>query len=362
MKIGVVGGGQLGRMIGMAGMPLGMRSVFLEPAPEACAAQAGHMIKADYTDHYAIRELVNQCDAVTFEFESIPPETVEFIAQFVPVYPVASSLKIARDRWLEKSLFQENQIPTAEVADISSEEDLEEAVSNIGLPAILKTRTLGYDGKGQKLLKRESDVTNAFKELGEVPMILEGFVDFDSEVSCIAVRGRDGSQAFYSLAENEHRNGILHKSIATEDHPLQSLAEEYVGRVLDALNYVGVITVEFFAKGEKLIANEIAPRVHNSGHWTIEGAETSQFENHLRAVTGLPLGSTRRIGHCAMYNLIGRLPPESKILEIPGVKFHNYVKKAKPGRKIGHVTVHSADQKTYDDACDRLDTLIQNIL
>lgn len=362
MKIGVVGGGQLGRMLAMAGAPLGMKFVFLDPAHDACAAQMGHLICSNYSDHYAIRELVNQCEAVTFEFESIPPETVEFIGQFVPVYPVANSLKIARDRWTEKQMFQDNGIPTAEVAAIHSQEELQEAVARIGVPGILKTRTLGYDGKGQKVLKTQEEADNAFEELGSVPLIYEGFVDFDCELSCIAVRGRDGSQAFYPLVENEHQSGILYKSTATENHPLQGKAQEYVGRVMDALSYVGVITFEFFAKGDTLIANEIAPRVHNSGHWTIEGAETSQFENHIRAVAGLPLGSTERLGHAAMYNLIGRLPGESKILEVPGANYHNYGKEPKPGRKIGHITVHSADQKRFDQSCSEIEGLIQNVL
>lgn len=362
MKVGVIGGGQLGRMLALAGTPLGMQFIFIDPAGDACARHVGQLIRADYNDHYELRTLVNAADLVTFEFESVPAETVDFISGFVPVYPGANALATARDRLSEKTLFQELDIPIAPIANILSQEDLDKAVADIGVPAVLKTRTLGYDGKGQKVLKSVEDAEGAFAELGKVPLLLEGFIDFDCELSCISVRGKDGSTAFYSLVENEHRKGILHRSIATENHPLQKTAEEYAQKVMDALDYVGVMTFEFFAKGDTLIANEIAPRVHNSGHWTIEGAETSQFENHLRAIAGLPLGSTQRIGHVAMYNLVGNIPDEKRLLAIPGVSFHTYAKKVKPGRKVGHVTVHTANDDTFAYATKELDSLVRNQL
>lgn len=362
MKIGVIGGGQLGRMMALAGIPLGMRFVFLDPAKDACAGHTGELIQAAYDDQQKIRELVDQVDLVTFEFESVPPQTVETISHDLPVYPNAGALAVARDRWFEKTLFQENGIPTAPIAKIDSQADLDQAVATIGLPAIVKTRTLGYDGKGQKLLKSAEEVAGTFQQLGSVPMILEGFVKFDCELSCIGVRGRDGNTAFYSLVENEHRQGILHRSIATENHPLQAKAEDYMSRVLAELDYVGVMTFEFFAQDDELIANEIAPRVHNSGHWTIEGTETSQFENHLRAIAGLPLGNTDRLGHVAMYNLIGRMPEATAVLSIPGVSLHDYAKDEKPGRKIGHITVHTASLDIYQNAIEQLDALIDNDL
>jgi len=296
MKIGVIGGGQLGRMLALAGTPLGQQFAFLDPAPDACAQALGEHIRADYSDTDHLRQLADEVDVVTFEFESVPAETVAFLSQFVPVYPNAESLRVARDRWFEKSMFQDLGIPTPEFADIQSQDNLDAAVKRIGLPAVMKTRTLGYDGKGQKVLRHPDDVVGAFAELGSVPCILEGFVPFTGEVSLVAVRARDGETRFYPLVHNTHENGILKLSIASTDHPLQAQAEDYVGRVLDKLDYVGVLAFEFFEVDGGLKANEIAPRVHNSGHWTIEGAECSQFENHLRAIAGLPLGSTAKVG------------------------------------------------------------------
>ncbi len=346
MKIGVIGGGQLGRMLALAGTPLGMKFVFLDPAHDACAATLGEHIHADYHDHEHLRQLADQVDMVTFEFESVPADTVAFLSQFVPVYPCAESLRIARDRLLEKNLFRSLQIPVAPFAPVDSQTDLEQAVASIGLPAVLKTRTLGYDGKGQKVLRETADVGQAFAELGSVPCILEAFVEFSGEVSLIAVRSRDGISNFYPLVHNTHSNGILRVSIASHQHPLQSLAEQYTAAVLDHLNYVGVMAFEFFEIDGGLKANEIAPRVHNSGHWTIEGAECSQFENHLRAITGLPLGSTAKLGESAMINFIGSVPAISGLAAIADCHVHDYGKAFKEGRKVGHATVRSADSET----------------
>ena len=343
MKVGVIGGGQLGRMLGLAGLPLGMDFMFLDPAVDACAGQVGQHICADYQDQERLRQLAEQVDVVTFEFESVPASTVAFLSRFVPVFPDAEALRVARDRWLEKSLFRELKIPTPAFADIQSRADLNAAVDQIGLPAILKTRTLGYDGKGQKLLREHADVADAFAELGAVPCILEGFVPFESELSVIAVRGHDGEIRFYPLAQNTHKDGILRLSVVTSDHPLQALAEEYASRVLEKLGYVGVLGFEFFAVEGGLKANEIAPRVHNSGHWTIEGAECSQFENHLRAVAGLPLGSTAKVGESAMLNFIGEVPPVDTILAQPHCHLHHYGKAFKQDRKVGHATLRCPD-------------------
>ncbi|AJQ92772.1 5-(carboxyamino)imidazole ribonucleotide synthase [Gynuella sunshinyii] len=362
MKIGVVGGGQLGRMMALAGTPLAMRLTFLDPAADACAAHVGDLVNAAYDDPAAIDALTDAVDLVTFEFESVPPETVERIAARLPVYPNAKALRIARDRWFEKSLFKDNAIPIAPVFPVDCQQDLEDGVQHIGLPAVVKTRTLGYDGKGQKRLMTAADVAGTFAELGSVPLILEGFIDFDYEVSCIGVRGRDGQTAFYPLIHNEHRQGVLYRSVVTEAHPLQQQAEDYVHKAMDALGYVGVLTFEFFVKEDQLIANEIAPRVHNSGHWTIEGAETSQFENHLRAIADMPLGSTHRLGHVAMYNIIGRMPDMNAVLSLPAVNLHSYAKSEKPGRKIGHITVHSTDQNRFNQACQQVEQMLVNEL
>ena len=358
MKIGVIGGGQLGRMLALAGTPLGQQFAFLDPAPDACAQALGEHIRADYDDHEHLRRLADEVDVVTFEFESVPAETVAFLSQFVPVYPNAEALRIARDRWFEKSLFRELDIPTPAFADIQSQDCLDAAVRRIGLPAVLKTRTLGYDGKGQKVLRHPEDVRGAFAELGCVPCILEGFVPFTGEVSLIAVRARDGQTRFYPLVHNTHINGILSLSVASSAHPLQALAEDYVSRVLDQLNYVGVLAFEFFEVDGGLKANEIAPRVHNSGHWTIEGAECSQFENHLRAIAGLPLGSTARVGESAMLNLIGSVPPVEQVTAIADCHLHHYGKAFKAGRKVGHATLRCHDASTLRSRIAELQSLI----
>jgi 5-(carboxyamino)imidazole ribonucleotide synthase len=217
---------------------------------------------------------------------------------------------------------------------------------------------LGYDGKGQKVLRKQSDVTAAFAELGSVPCILEGFVPFTGEVSLIAVRGRDGETCFYPLVHNTHENGILRLSVASSNHPLQALAEDYAGRVLTELEYVGVLAFEFFEVDGGLKANEIAPRVHNSGHWTIEGAECSQFENHLRAVSGLPLGSTAKVGESAMLNFIGEVPAVAKVIAVEDCHLHHYGKAFKVGRKVGHATLRCPDRSTLDRQITAVESLI----
>ena len=358
MKIGVIGGGQLGRMLALAGTPLGMSFAFLDPAPDACSQALGEHLRGDYNDHEHLRRLADDVDLVTFEFESVPAETVAFLSQFVPVYPSAEALRIARDRWFEKSMFKDLGIPTPDFADIQSQADLDAAVAAIGLPAVLKTRTLGYDGKGQKVLRKAEDVVGAFAELGSVPCILEGFVPFTGEVSLVAVRARDGETRFYPLVHNRHDSGVLALSIASTDHPLQALAEDYVGRVLKQLDYVGVLAFEFFEVDGGLKANEIAPRVHNSGHWTIEGAECSQFENHLRAVTGLPLGSTAKVGESAMLNFLGEVPAVEKVTAIADCHLHHYGKAFKAGRKVGHATLRCADMATLKARIAEVEVLI----
>lgn len=358
MKVGVIGGGQLGRMLALAGTPLGMQFSFLDPAVDACAGALGEHLLADYSSPEHLQQLAETVDLVTFEFESVPAETVAFLEQFVPVYPSANALRIARDRWFEKSMFKELDIPTTEFADVLSQADLDAAVAQIGLPAVLKTRTLGYDGKGQKVLREPADVEGAFAYLGNVPCILEGFVVFTGEVSLVAVRSREGQVSCYPLVHNTHHDGILHLSVASLQHPLQALAQDYAGRVLQQLDYVGVLAFEFFEVDGGLKANEIAPRVHNSGHWTIEGAECSQFENHLRAVAGLPLGSTEAVGHSAMLNFIGCVPKTAQVLAIADCHLHDYAKVPKAGRKVGHATLRSKTAEELQQRIQELKTLI----
>lgn len=359
MKVGVIGGGQLGRMLALAGTPLGMQFTFLDPAVDACAGALGEHLHADYSSPEYLQQMAQSVDLVTFEFESVPAETVAYLEQFVPVYPSANALRIARDRWFEKSMFKDVGIPTTEFADVLSQADLEKAVEKIGLPAVLKTRTLGYDGKGQKVLREPADIVDAFAYLGNVPCILEGFVAFTGEVSLVTVRGRDGEVRCYPLVHNVHNDGILHISVASHEHPLQALAQDYAGRVLKELDYVGVLAFEFFEVDGGLKANEIAPRVHNSGHWTIEGSECSQFENHLRAVAGLPLGSTASVGHSAMLNCIGSVPEAAKVLAIADCHLHDYSKEPKPGRKVGHATLRSQSAQRLQQQIIELEALIK---
>ena len=358
MKIGVIGGGQLGRMLALAGTPMGMQFIFLDPAADACAAAVGAHICADYNDHEHLRQLADQVDLVTFEFENVPAETVAFLSQYVPVFPCADALRVARDRLNEKTLFQQLQIPVAPFAAIESQVELDRAIQVIGLPAVLKTRTLGYDGKGQKVLRTTADVTDAYAELGSVPSILETFVHFTGEVSLLAVRSRHGEIRAYPLVHNTHEQGILRLSLPSNDHVLQTLAETYVTSVLEHLDYVGVLAFEFFEFNGGLFANEIAPRVHNSGHWTIEGAECSQFENHLRAVTGLPLSSTSKLGESAMINFIGTVPEVEALAAIEDCHFHHYGKSFKNGRKVGHGTIRSQSAERMLQQLTKLKALV----
>jgi 5-(carboxyamino)imidazole ribonucleotide synthase len=301
-------------------------------------------VTADYNDEQALEKFANGLEVVTYEFENVPVDAARFLAERVAVYPPPAALEEAQDRVREKQLFRKLGIETAEFAEVESAEALEAAVKRIGLPAVLKTCRMGYDGKGQWVLRTAADVEKVRAELPGVPLALEKFVEFTRELSMLGVRARTGEMSFYPLIENHHRGGILRLSIAPAPNltaELQQMAESATRKVLEALEYVGVLCIEFFELGGKLLANEMAPRVHNSGHWSIEGAVTSQFENHLRAVMGLPLGSTAVMGHSAMVNLIGELPEAADVLKVPNVHLHLYGKEPRPGRKVGHITVRA---------------------
>lgn len=341
MIIGVVGGGQLARMMALAGVPLGMRFLFLDPAEDACAAPLGEHLCGAYDDPQLLSELAERAEVVTYEFENVPAAAIAALSEQIDVFPSEQALTIARDRLNEKSLFQELGIPTVPFATVDSLDELQQAVDSLGLPAILKTRTLGYDGKGQALLREQQDVALAWDQLGNVPLILEGFATFQREISIISVRGRDGEVRFYPLSENDHCDGILDTACSLPSDPKQPEAEAYARQLLERLDYVGVMTLELFDSGETLLANEMAPRVHNSGHWTIEGAETSQFANHVRAVAGLPLGSTAAKGYARMVNFIGEIPASAAVLQAESTHLHDYGKAFKPGRKVGHATTWS---------------------
>jgi 5-(carboxyamino)imidazole ribonucleotide synthase len=353
-KLGVLGGGQLGRMLGMAGLPLDIEPVFWEPEASACAQLIGEHLCAPYEDTKALALFAQDVQVCTYEFENVPSPVLTALASKVSVYPPLAALAVSQDRLTEKQLFGKLGIRTAPYRAVDSEADLRTAASELGLPAILKTRRFGYDGKGQRVIRSDADIHAAWQDLGTVPLILEGFVKFSREVSIIAVRSRDGETAFYPLSENVHRDGILFTSRARPGDALQSTAESFAQKLLTELDYVGVLCLELFVLGDELVANEFAPRVHNSGHWTIEGSETSQFENHLRAVTGLPLGSTACIGFPALVNLVGALPPLSALLQIPHAHVHFYGKAEKPARKVGHVTVRADSVDACESAIARI--------
>ena len=345
--VGILGGGQLARMLALSGAPLGLRFLVLDATADACATQFVPSLEADYRDEAGLAEFAARVDVATFDFENVPAESARWLAERVPVFPSPRALAVAQDRLAEKTLFRELGIDVPEFTDITTRADLERAAASQGVPAILKTRRLGYDGKGQFRLRTLADVDAAWDALGaqaaSVGLILEAFVPFEREVSVLAVRARDGEFRTWPLTENWHDGGILSASLAPASLP-STLVVEAIGharRIAESLDYVGVFALELFVSAGRLLANEMAPRVHNSGHWTIEGSETSQFENHLRAVLGLPLGSTRMIGHACLLNWIGELPSPLPVLAEACGHWHDYGKSPRAGRKVGHATLRA---------------------
>jgi 5-(carboxyamino)imidazole ribonucleotide synthase len=357
--VGILGGGQLARMLALSGAPLGLRFLVLDSIADACAGQFVPMVVGDYRDEAALAEFASRVDVATFDFENVPAESAQWLAERIPVFPNPRALAVAQDRLAEKSLFRELGIPVPEFADIATRADLDAAVASIGIPAILKTRRLGYDGKGQFRIKALADVGAAWEALGaqagSVGLILEAFVPFQRELSVIAVHGRDGEFRTWPITENWHEHGILAASLAPAeiDAAHAETAVAHARRVAEALDYVGVFALELFLKDGVLMANEMAPRVHNSGHWTIEGAETSQFQNHLRAVLGLPLGSTRMVGRACMLNWIGELPASKPVLGAACGHWHDYGKSPREGRKVGHATFRADTAEELADAIER---------
>ena len=341
MKVGILGGGQLGQMLADAARALSLETVVLDPKPDAVAGNVTRHLVADWTDATALAELA-KTDVVTYEFENVPSEAVETLQPAVPVHPSPEALVVSGDRVDEKNFFRGLGIETAPFAVVDERESLDRAVAEVGLPAILKTRRFGYDGRGQRVLREAADVDAAWADLGGQALILEGFVPFDREVSVLAVRGQDGEVRAWPATENVHVDGILHISrapAAEVSDALQAEAARGLEAIMNRLEYVGVLVVEFFQIGDRLVANEMACRVHNSGHWTIEGAPASQFENHMRAVAGLPLGGTEVEGFSAMINLISEIPPLDRLEGRDDVFLHVYGKSPAPARKLGHVTV-----------------------
>jgi 5-(carboxyamino)imidazole ribonucleotide synthase len=341
--IGILGGGQLGRMLALAAAPLGYRCHIYCPEENPPAGQVAQATTtAAYDDDDALRRFAGAVDVVTYEFENVPAHCVEVLRDIVPVHPGAGALAITQDRLREKAFAREAGAQTAPYAGVASLAGLASAIAEIGCPAVLKTRRFGYDGKGQAKLDGPDDAAAAWREIGEAPAILEGFIAFEKEISVLAARAVDGAVVAYPAIENRHRNHILDTSSvpAAISPALAAKAEAIAGGMAKALDYVGVLAVEMFVTGEELLINEMAPRVHNSGHWTIEGAETSQFEQHIRAICGLPLGNVALRGDIVMRNLIGDEADDwLNIVARPGEHLHLYGKtESRPGRKMGHVT------------------------
>jgi len=362
MTIGVLGGGQLGRMIALAGYTLGQRFVFLDPVADASAGHVGALSVGRYDDEGRLAELARKCDVVTYEFENVPVASARFLNELVPVHPPPGALEVSQDRVTEKRFFASLGIPTPAFVAVSSRAELEEAATSLGLPLVVKTRRFGYDGRGQAILRAAEDVPRVWDALEAAALIAEAFVPFACEMSILGVRSKSGEIRFWPLVENEHRGGILRLSIpksARWTPDLQARAEAAATRVLETLDYVGVLAIELFVLDDgRLLANEMAPRVHNSGHWTIEGAETSQFENHVRAILGWPLGSTRLVGASAMLNAIGALPDREPVLAVEGAHVHAYGKDASPGRKLGHVTVRAETRAELTEKLLRLRPIV----
>lgn len=357
--VGIFGGGQLGRMLAQAALPLGIQCTFYEATQDCPAAALGKVIDQSQPD--SLQQFANSADVFSLEFENTPLANVDVLTQQHTLYPPRQALATAQNRLLEKALFDALDIPVAPYSAIHSLQDLQQAASTQGLPLVVKTATGGYDGKGQFVVREAAQIEQAWQELGRAaPLVAESFVTFNREVSIIAVRGQDGEVRSWPLAENHHHHGILSHSIvpAPQSENLLPVAQDYITRLLNHLQYVGVLTLELFVTEQGLLANEMAPRVHNSGHWSIEGAVCSQFENHMRAVAGLPLGSTALVKPCVMINIIGKHPQRSAVLALEGAHLHVYGKTERAGRKLGHITLVPADSATLGQLCRELANIL----
>jgi 5-(carboxyamino)imidazole ribonucleotide synthase len=353
--IGILGAGQLARMLALAGASLGQRFLVVDSAEDACAGQVAPLLRADWRDAAALDSFARQVDVATFDFENVPADVAQRLTGQTRVFPNPDALAVAQDRLAEKTLFAEIGLDTPAFRPVDSPETLAEAIAAVGLPAILKTRRLGYDGKGQQLLRDAADANTAWQALGGAPSILEAFVPFQRELSVIAVRSRSGDFRHYPPTRNWHASGVLSASLAPlADGPLERRAVAHARRLAERLDYVGVLALELFVDGDRLLGNEMAPRVHNSGHWTIEGAVCSQFENHVRAVAGLPLGDTAARMPSVMLNWIGALPDRDVVLAEPDAHWHDYGKSPRPGRKVGHATLCAPSPAALRERLERM--------
>ncbi len=339
-RVGIVGAGQLGRMLALSAYPLGIRSSFLDRSADSPGAQVAPILVGELEDPDRLAELAAGSDVLTFDWENISGSSLKALEHITRIRPPRAALEISQDRLHEKALFKALKIPVAAHCAVDSRADLDRAARQLGARGILKTRRLGYDGKGQFAVHQAADLPEAWARLGGEGLIYERFQAFSREVSIIGARSATGQIVYYPLAANTHAGGVLRYSVAPyANSPLERLARRYLKRVMEHLDYVGVLTIEFFVVKGRLVANEMAPRVHNSGHWTIEGSMTSQFANHMRAICDLPLGSTRAVGHAAMVNFLGKIPPIEALLELDGASVHDYGKEPRPGRKLGHCTI-----------------------
>lgn len=360
LKIGILGAGQLARMLALACYPLGVRALCLSPTSNACASQVTTTFITDFTDWKKLEKFAAEVDIITYETENIPIETIQFLEDKCPIYPPPLALYTAQDRLKEKTLFSTLGIPCAPYKEVDNLEQISSFLKDHQYPCILKTRKMGYDGKGQFQIKSHESLAPLEKQLKKGEYIIEKMINFERELSLICARDSKGELIFYPLVENIHHQGILQYSKAPFfDERLNKMAQEYAARILNYFNYVGVFTLELFQRGEHLLANEMAPRVHNSGHWTIEGAQTSQFENHLRAILNLPLGSVELYGNCYLFNLLGKEPSLEACLRIPGVHYHTYGKEPVVGRKLGHLTYIASDKIDCTEFLKTIKALIQ---
>lgn len=361
MKVGILGGGQLAQLLALAAKSLNIKTLCLCERDDEPAKRYSE-IMLDAGDEATLKKFAAEVDVITLENENVSLERLAFLQQFKPVYPGAKAVEYSQDRFLEKSMFVACNIPTVPFANITNQTELEASWQKFNHNTILKTRRFGYDGKGQMRVQTSQQLQEAWQKFQDKPVILEGFLPFDFEVSLIGARNVSGQTVFYPLIKNTHKEGILRLSIAPFiDANLQQQAEGYMGKLFDYLDYVGVLAFEFFVKDNKLYANEIAPRVHNSGHLTLDGASISQFHLHLLSILNLTLPKPTFNKKCAMVNLIGMLPKQEAILaEVPEAHFYDYGKTARAGRKLGHVNVGADDWATLTEKVQKIETVINN--
>jgi len=359
-RLGIIGGGQLARMLVLQAAQLGIRCMVLDPKPDAGAGQLAPQIVADYDDMTALQQLLDQVDVLTYDFENVPAAALQQLAPGAQLAPGVEVLHAAQDRLCEKQLFRQLGIAVGDFHAVGSRVELLQAIDHTGYPAVLKTRRLGYDGKGQVVLREAEDLERAWQQLGDHELILEAFIDYQFECSIIGVRSRAGEVRCYPLTVNHHEQGILRASrvgFTGLDAALQQQAEAWLQQIAEQFHYVGVLTLELFVSDAGLLANEIAPRVHNSGHWSIDAADCSQFENHLRAITDLPLGPVTVSAEALMINFIGQKPDPQCWLQVPGLHWHDYGKQPRDLRKVGHATLCAHDQQQLQQRLQQLQSV-----